>query len=312
MHTLAKRGVFAAGGNPNTIDHLTAVQLRHYRLPFAPPNEQRAIAAFLDRETARIDGLVARKERLVELLQEKRAAFITRAVTKGLDPSISINDSGIEWLGQIPAHWGCLALSRVTKSRCDGPFGSSLKSEHYSTEGVRVVRLQNIGWAEFSNSDQAYIETAYAKELGDHDVVAGDLLIAGLGDEGHPVGRACHAPQGIEPAIVKADCFRFRLDPTRLLPRFAAYHLSATASAAAGSLATGATRSRMNLSTMAARLVALPPLQEQKVIVKVLDRETARSNVMLAKVREAIDRLTELRTALISVAVTGKIDVRAA
>ncbi len=86
MHTLAKRGVFAAGGNPNTIDHLTAVQLRHYRLPFAPPNEQRATADFLDRETARIDGLVAKKERLIELLQERRAALITRAVSKGLNP----------------------------------------------------------------------------------------------------------------------------------------------------------------------------------------------------------------------------------
>ena len=71
----------------------------------ATHSEQQAIAAFLDRETARIDGLVAKKERLIELLQEKRAAFITRAVTKGLDPTVPMKDSGVEWLGQIPAHW---------------------------------------------------------------------------------------------------------------------------------------------------------------------------------------------------------------
>jgi type I restriction enzyme, S subunit len=141
--------------------------------------------------------------------------LITRAVTRGLDPNVPMKHSGVDWLGEIPAHWDCLALARVTLSRCDGPFGSGLKSEHYSNEGVRVVRLQNIGWAEFSASDHAYIDEAYARELGDHSVLAGDLLIAGLGDEGHPVGRACVAPSGIEPAMVKADCFRFRLNRRR-------------------------------------------------------------------------------------------------
>lgn len=88
MSMLAKRGVFSAGGNPNTIDHLTATQLRHYRVAFAPPSDQRAIATFLDRETARIDALVAKKEQLIELLQEERTTLITRAVT-GLDLKLS-------------------------------------------------------------------------------------------------------------------------------------------------------------------------------------------------------------------------------
>ena len=122
-----------------------------------PEDEQRAIAGFLDREAARIDALVAKKEELIGLLQEKRAALITHTVTKGLDPSAPMKDPGIEWLGKIPAHWDCLSLARVTLSRCDGPFGSGLKSEHYTDEGVRVVRLQNIGWAEFSDTDRAYL-----------------------------------------------------------------------------------------------------------------------------------------------------------
>jgi type I restriction enzyme S subunit len=274
------------------------------------PNEQEAIAAFLDRETARIDALVAKKERLIELLQEKRTALITQAVTKGLDLNVPMKDSGVEWLGEIPAHWECFVLARVTLARCDGPFGSGLKSEHYSGAGVRIVRLQNIGWAEFLGSDEAYINEAYARELGDHSVVAGDLLIAGLGDEGHPVGRACTAPGGIEPAMVKADCFRFRLNRRLLLPGFAAYQLSATASASAGSLATGATRSRMNLTTTAARKVALPPLDEQHAIVEVLDQDGEKFRMLVERIGAAIDRLKELRTALISEAVTGKIDVR--
>ncbi len=277
-----------------------------------PEPEQRAIAAFLYRETARIDALVAKEERLIELLREKRIALITRAVTKGFDPKVPMKDSRVEWLQEIPAHWDALALSRVTLSRCDGPFGSGLKSEHYSKVGVRVIRLQNIGWTEFLDADRAYIDEEYANELGDHGVIANDLLIAGLGDEGHPVGRACVAPDGIEPAMVKADCFRFRLDRRRTVPRFVAYQLSATAMASAGSLATGATRSRMNLTATASRKIGLPPPDEQQVIAETLDREEERHLAVVIKVREAIDRLKELRTALISAAVTGKIDVREA
>ncbi len=312
MYASAKAGRFVAGANPNTIDHLTAVELKRYRFAFPPPNEQRTIATFLDRETAKLDALVEKKERVIELLDEKRAALITQAVTKGLEPNVPTKDSGVEWLGEIPTHWECLALARVTVSRCDGPFGSGLKSEHYCDTGIRVVRLQNVGWAVFSDADRAYIDEAYASELGDHSVVAGDLLIAGLGDEGHPVGRACTAPEGIEPAMVKADCFRFRLDQRWLLSRFAAYQLSATAAAAAGSLATGATRSRMNVAATARRKVALPPLEEQCAIVEVLDRDGGQSEMVVGHVRNAIDRLKELRIALISAAVTGKIDVREA
>lgn len=293
-----------------TVESLEMDRVGATYVPIPSVPEQRTIAAFLDRETDRIDALVAKKERLIGLLQEQRTALITRTFTKGLDPTVPMKDSGVEWLGEIPAHWECLALSRVTLSRCDGPFGSGLKSEHYSGSGVRVIRLQNIGWTEFLDADRAYLDETYAKQLGDHSVIRDDLLIAGLGDEGHPVGRACVAPARIEPAMVKADCFRFRLDRRRILSRFAAHQLSATALAAAGSLSTGATRARMNLTTTASRKVALPPLDEQRAIVDALDTEDERYRALVARVREAIERLRELRTALVSAAVTGKIDVR--
>ena len=96
------------GGQPNLSQEL----LKSIRVPTPPLNEQRAIAAFLDRETAKIDALVAKKERLIELLQEKRTALITRAGTKGLDPDVPMKDSGVEWLGAVPANWDLLALKR--------------------------------------------------------------------------------------------------------------------------------------------------------------------------------------------------------
>ena len=93
--------MYGAGGQKRISDDF----VRNFRHPVPSPSEQRAIANFLDRETAKIDALVARKERLIELLQEKRTALITRAVTRGLDPNVPMKDSGVEWLGEIPAHW---------------------------------------------------------------------------------------------------------------------------------------------------------------------------------------------------------------
>ena len=292
-------------------------------LPIALPDEQCAIANFLDRETSRLDTLVAKKRTLIERLKEKRTALISRTITRGLppdaacaaglDPHPSLKPSGIDWLGDVPEHWELAKLSRVTVSRCDGPFGSGLKSEHYTEgKGIRVVRLQNIRFAEFDDRDIAFIEPEYYRELGDHDVFAGDVLIAGLGDENNPVGRACVAPPALGPAMVKADCFRFRVDRRKVDAAYVALQLSATAYGLAGALASGTTRSRMNLSATATRVVAIPPLIEQISIVSFLSHETAEIDSLITKLETAIERLHEYRAALITEAVTGKIDVRGA
>jgi type I restriction enzyme S subunit len=208
----------------NVIENLPVVQ--------PPPHEQDAIAVFIDRETANIDALVEEQHRLIALLKEKRQAVISQAVTKGLDPSAPMKRSGVEWLGEVPAHWQVLSLARVTTDKCDGPFGSGLKSEHYTDEGVRVIRLQNIRGGGFDGTDAAFIgESYYRDKLGGHDVVSGDVLIAGLGDEKNTVGRACVAPCGIEPAMVKADCFRFRVNSATALPKFVATELTANSDA---------------------------------------------------------------------------------
>jgi type I restriction enzyme, S subunit len=115
--------------------------------------------------------------------------------------------SGVEWLGDVPEHWRVLSLGRIAVDRCDGPFGSGLKSEHYTDSGVRVIRLQNIRTDGFNGDDAAFIDAGYYRtKLNGHGVVDGDVLIAGLGDDNNTVGRACVAPAGIEPAMVKADC----------------------------------------------------------------------------------------------------------
>lgn len=214
----------------------------------------------------------------------------------------------MEWLGQIPEHWQVLKLRRITLARCDGPFGSGLKSMHYRNDGVRVIRLQNIRFAAFDGTDEAFIDPEYYRELGGHDVQPGDLLIAGLGDDRNPVGRACVAPPAICPAMVKADCFRFRIDQRLATSEYFAYQLSTTAAALNGALATGTTRSRMNLSETADRSVLLPPHEEQKAIAAFLDRETARIDGLIAKKQRQIELLGEKRAALISHTVTSGLD----
>jgi type I restriction enzyme S subunit len=188
---------------------------------------------------------------------------------------------------------------------CDGPFGSALKSEHYTEAGVRVIRLQNIGQDRFLGEDVAFVEYDYFKSLGGHDARPGDLLVAALGDEGHPVGRACVLPDDIELAMVKADCFRVRLDRTRLREQFVAKFLSSpVGQAELGSQAKGSTRERITLGTLASTRVPIPPLLEQQGIVSFLDKEVARLDRLVAAKERLLELLVEKRRALITRAVT--------
>ncbi len=227
-------------------------------------------------------------------------------------PYTAYKDSGVDWIGRVPAHWNVAPLGKLSVSRCDGPFGSGLKSEHYVSTGVRVIRLQNIGFASFKDDDAAFIDPDYWRdELSQgHEVLPGDVLIAGLGDDNNPLGRACVAPSSLGDALVKADCYRFRLGSTAL-PEFVALALSATARAECGYLATGATRDRLNLGLASARVIPLPPKAEQTSIFAALDRETARIDALIAKKTRFIELLKEKLQALITHAVTKGLDASA-
>ena len=183
---------------------------------------------------------------------------------------------------------------------------------HYTNSGVRVIRLQNIGNGEFRDRGGAFISEEHYATLGDHGVREGDLLVAGLGDEKIPAGRACIAPPLLGLAMVKADCFRFRLRAGRALPSFLSKHLSATATAATACLSTGATRLRINLSATAARSVALPPVEEQQHIIDFIGNATPPIDTAISRLEREIALLREYRTRLVADVVTGKLDVREA
>lgn len=286
--------------------------IKRMPVPVPPPEEQEAIARFLEYADRRIRSYIRAKQRLIKLLEEQKQSIVHGAVTRGLDRSVRLRRSGIEWLGETPEHWELGALKRYSIRWCDGPFGSGLKSSHYTNEGVQVVRLQNIGYGRFQEREKAYISFQHYQTLGDHDVRTGDLLIAGLGEDRIPAGRACVAPQGIEPAMVKADCFRFRLKTNRLLPGFAAFQLSATAQLASAVLSTGATRQPINLSSSAGRIMSVPPISEQEAILKFLADATKPLDLAVERALNEIALIRELRTRLVACVVTGKLEVKQA
>ena len=304
MYAFAKRGAFTAGGNPNTIDHLTAVQLRHYRAPFPATIEQRAIVTFLDRETAKIDALVARKERLIELLQEKRTALITRAVTRGLDPNVPMKDSGVEWLGEIPAHWHLRPLKRVSPDITVGVVVNP--SAYIRTEGVPFLYGSNIRDGRIVADDARRMSEEDSKRLSKSCLRAGDLVCVRVGAPGvtavvppELAGANCASV-----LIVRhADSFESQLLCYAMNSRLVRYQVEL--------VQYGAAQEQFNVAHAVDFVVPLAPQAEQRAIATFLDRETTTIDALIAKVREAIDHLRELRAALISAAVTGKIDVRA-
>ena len=299
------------------IQNLDSSRYLSEQTAFPPLSEQVAIVRFLDHADRRILRYIRAKAKLIALLEEQKQAIIHQAVTGQIDvrtgaPYSAYKSSGIEWLGDVPDRWEVVPLRRVTIGCCDGPFGSGLKSSHYTETGVRVVRLQNIGHGEFKDSDAAFISSEHYASLGDHSVVSGDVLIAGLGDNNHPSGRACVAPVGINPAMVKADCFRFRLNQDQIQPRFAALQLTATATVASAVLSTGATRQRTNLQVTSGRAIGIPSVPEQHLIVEYLNAKVAAIRRARVAVQKEIDLLHEYGTRLIADIVTGTLDVRAA
>ena len=314
---LAVRSELEALGQGSTFVELSAGKLSGFALALPPLTEQAAIVRFLDHVDRRIRRYIRAKQKLIALLEEQKQTMIHHAVIGLIDvrtgqPYPAYKSSGVEWLGSIPATWEVVTLRRVALDRCDGPFGSGLKSSHYTDRGIRVVRLQNIGHGEFRGSDAAFVSPEHYSSLGDHSVVSGDVLIAGLGDDNHPAGRACVAPENIIPAMVKADCFRFRLNQDRVQPQFAALQLTATATVASAALSTGATRQRTNLQATSGRAIGIPSIPEQNLIVEYVSAKVSDIRGGQAAIQEEIDLLHEYRTRLIADVVTGRIDVRVA
>lgn len=200
-----------------------------------------------------------------------------------------------------------LPLRRLVLDACDGPFGSAIKSEHYSEKGARVIRLGNIGTGEWRDDNKAFLSLDYWRQLSSHHACVGDLIMAGLGDAGHPVGRACVVPDYIDQALVKADCYRIRLNPNLADARFIAAFLSSRAGLGqTEALAEGSTRQRLTLSKAMSIRIPQVSIIVQRSVADFLDFETARIDALITKKRHMIELFMARMGSLIDDTVEGQ------
>lgn len=273
-------------------------------LPILLPDleEQRVIARFLDFKCAQIDVLISKKRALLNKLSEKRTALISYGVTKGLDPSVPMKDSGVAWLGQIPAHWSALPLRRLIQTVKTGTTPAGVNEYHFSDEGLSWLRPGDI-------SDRIFVESADKKlsEEGAAEVrvfPAFTVMHVGIGATIGKVGVTTE-PSACNQQINAIVCNE------RLHYLFAAYFLQAIKEYIV-KCGKYTTLPIINQDETKALYFAVPPLNEQIDISEHLLREERLIEQQARKVNEVIARLQEYRSALITNAVTGKIDVRCA
>ena len=290
------------GGQPNVSQDI----LRTIRVACASTAEQTAIASFLDSETSKIDSLIAEQRRLIELLKEKRQAVISHAVTKGLNPNAPMKPSGIEWLGDVPEGWSVKKLKKVAFVRTGVAKGKDLSGRDTIT--VPYLRVANVQDG-YLDLDEISTIQILQSELERYRLMVGDVLMNEGGDF-DKLGRG-HVWDGqIDPCITQNHVFAVR--PTAVTSNWLntitgsdyAQFFFMTRSKQSTNLASISSTNLMDLP------IIIPPNDEQHTILGFIESTTGQFDALLSEATHAIDLLQERRTALISAAVTGKIDVR--
>jgi type I restriction enzyme S subunit len=302
-------------GKGSIMHGLNSTVIKQLTLAVPPPAEQRAIVDFLDRETARLDTLVGKKGDLIEKLREKRTGLVSRTVTRGLpaeaaakaglNPHLKLKPSGIEWLGDIPEHWKVKLLKRIAKISygVGGEIDRSLES------GLKTISLPNIDIEGRLNVDDVpYAEVSEA-EKRKVLLLKGDLLFNWRNGSSDHLGKTAYFDEDGEFSHV-SFLLRLRFDPRNNESRFFQQLLGGYRTTRFFSHSKAGVNNTFNMSELCALPVICPPLPEQRDIANYLDRETAKIDEMIEKVEAAIEKLQEYRTAFITAAVTGKIDVR--
>ena len=281
--------------------------MRAARFPLPSLVEQLTIASFLDRETTKIDALIAEQKHLIELLQEKRQAVISHAVTKGLNPNAPMKDSGVEWLGQIPITWESPSLGvLISKAELGENFDSS-----ESNEGLPVMKMGNLGRG-FVRLDKVERLTDGA-EVGDTSLLRDGDFLFNTRNSLDLVGKVALWRSELPMATYNSNILRINFNAHKVASSGYMNHLfnSSFGVSQLRTLAKGTTSvAAIYYKDLTSFRVLLPTLEEQHAISKYLDNACAKIKELIAKARLAVDLLQERRSALISAAVTGQIDVR--
>lgn len=286
---------------------LNSISSAYVMLPPLP--EQQAIADFIDRETARINSIVEKQTRMIELLKEERSALITWAVTKGLDPKAKMKDSGIEWIGEIPENWEvrkikwCLSVSFTNGVfKKAGFFGSGTKL-------VNVFDIYRDNYiVDYASLERVIVET---NELKTYSALDGDIFFvrSSLKEEGIAAAACLKSPK--EDTVFECHLIRARPNNNLILSTYLIYQLNSFLSRQRQvSLSQTVTMTTIAQPKLGILEILIPKIAEQKAIVTFLDRETAKIDTLIGKIEKQVELLSEYKQSLITDAVTGKIDVR--
>ena len=290
--------------NKATIAHFTVEKVEATPCVYPPLEEQKQIAAFLDKETAKIDTLIDKQEQLITLLQEKRQAIISHAVTRGLNPNVKMKDSGIEWLGEVPAHWEVKKLKHiVTKPLMYGANEAAIDDDRDQPRFVRITDIRNNGTLREDTFRSLPWHLAKPYMLRE-----GDVLLA---RSGATVGKSFIYSSDWDECCFAGYLIKASIDISKASPYwFYRYTESDYYWNWISSTLIQATIQNVSAEKYNNFSLCIPPKQEQKQIAAFLDSETTKIDTLIEKCETAIELLKERRTALISAAVTGKIDVR--
>lgn len=278
---------------------LNQERIRGAQIALPPLPEQRAIAAFLDRETAKIDDLIAEQQRLIALLTEKRQAVISHAVTKGLNPDVPMKDSGVEWLGEVPEHW------KISQSR----RLFALRNDRAKPDDQQLTASQKYGiiyQKDFMEIEgQRVVQVIHGADILKH-VEVNDFVISMRSFQG-----------GIEWSNLSgsiSSAYVMLIPSNEIFSGFFKYLFKSRSYIQALQSTSNLVRDGQALRYDNFVLIDLPilPIEEQILIAEFLDKETSFIDTLISEAQQAVVLLQERRSALISAAVTGKIDVRGA
>ena len=274
------------------------------KMPVVLPNkdEQKRIVSFLDTETARIDNLIAKQEKLIELLEEQRKSIISHAVTKGLNPDAPMKDSGVEWLGEVPEHWNLKPIKFLAKT-------NQLTLAENTDEDFEIQYV-DIGSVSITNGIEK-IETILFKDAPSRArriVKDGDIIVSTVRTYLKAIAYIENPPKNL---IVSTGFAVLNPIRTVISPQYAKFtFLAEQFIAEVIAKSKGISYPAITATELADIKIALPPLNEQKVILQYLLEENLKMNKLISKQNQLIEKLKEYRASIISHAVTGKIDVR--
>ncbi|WP_082794792.1 restriction endonuclease subunit S [Acetobacter malorum] len=293
-----------------TVKHLSSLDLEKVKVALPGPEEVSVIAIFLNKEIQKIDALITEQEKLITLLAEKRQATISHAVTRGLNPDAPLKDSGLALLGKVPTHWEVKRFRDACLSVSTGPFGTALGSADYVSGGVPVINPSHIVDSHIVPDEEISVSNQTADRLSCWCLHTGDIVVARRGE----LGRAAVVEAKSDGWICGTGSMRVTPRKSQVTSRYLWAVLQSTyAREWLNQASVGSTMANLNESILGNLPITLPvEVNEQKQLISDLCKKLSEIQEIILSAEQSVALLKERRNALISAAVTGKIDVRRA